>query len=63
MSQENRSEEKDPASFAQELKTIGDEKRRALFNEAWLLLAAMGISIDQLSEEQQRYLSSWQEGT
>ncbi len=30
---------------------------------AALKLAAMGISIDQLSEEQKRYLSSWQEGT
>ena len=26
-------------------------------------LAAMGINIDQLSDEQQQYLSSWQEGT
>jgi len=26
-------------------------------------LAAMGITIDRLSEEQQRYLASWQEGT
>jgi adenosylhomocysteinase len=30
---------------------------------ARLKLEAMGLSIDQLSEEQQRYLSSWQEGT
>jgi S-adenosylhomocysteine hydrolase len=26
-------------------------------------LAAMNIHIDQLTDEQQRYLSSWQEGT
>ena len=30
---------------------------------ARLKLAAMDIHIDQLTEEQQRYLSSWQEGT
>ena len=30
---------------------------------AQLKLDAMGIKIDQLSDEQQRYLSSWQEGT
>jgi len=30
---------------------------------ALLKLNAMGIKIDQLSEEQQKYLSSWQEGT
>ena len=30
---------------------------------ASLKLAAMGIQIDQLTEEQQHYLSSWQEGT
>ena len=30
---------------------------------AKLKLDAMGINIDQLTEEQQRYLSSWQEGT
>ena len=30
---------------------------------AQLKLDAMGIRIDQLSDEQQRYLSSWQEGT
>jgi len=26
-------------------------------------LAALGITIDTLSEEQRRYLASWQEGT
>ncbi len=30
---------------------------------ARLKLASMGISIDELTEEQQRYLSSWEEGT
>jgi adenosylhomocysteinase len=30
---------------------------------ARLKLAAMHIAIDQLTEEQNRYLSSWQEGT
>jgi len=30
---------------------------------AQLKLDAMGIHIDQLTEEQQLYLSSWQEGT
>jgi adenosylhomocysteinase len=30
---------------------------------ARLKLAALGAQIDSLSEEQQRYLSSWQEGT
>jgi adenosylhomocysteinase len=30
---------------------------------ACLKLAAMGIAIDSLSDEQRRYLSSWQEGT
>ena len=30
---------------------------------AQLKLDAMGINIDQLTDEQQRYLSSWQEGT
>ncbi len=30
---------------------------------ARLKLAALGVQIDRLSEEQQRYLSSWQEGT
>ncbi|NNG13788.1 MAG: hypothetical protein HKM22_01360 [Gammaproteobacteria bacterium] len=30
---------------------------------ASLKLAAMGISIDQLTAEQRHYLSSWQEGT
>ena len=30
---------------------------------ARLKLAALGLAVDQLTEEQQRYLSSWQEGT
>jgi len=30
---------------------------------ARLKLASMGVSIDTLSEEQQRYLASWQAGT
>jgi adenosylhomocysteinase len=30
---------------------------------AALKLASMGIEIDVLTEEQERYLSSWQEGT
>jgi adenosylhomocysteinase len=30
---------------------------------AGLKLAAMGIQIDSLSEEQKKYLSSWQTGT
>jgi adenosylhomocysteinase len=30
---------------------------------ASLKLAAMNIAIDQLTDEQQHYLSSWQEGT
>ncbi|MCL4454436.1 MAG: adenosylhomocysteinase [Deinococcus sp.] len=30
---------------------------------ARLKLAAMGVQIDQLTEEQERYLASWQEGT
>ena len=30
---------------------------------ARLKLAAMDIHIDQLTDEQQRYLASWQEGT
>jgi len=30
---------------------------------ALLKLAAMGVSIDTLTEEQQKYLASWQEGT
>jgi adenosylhomocysteinase len=30
---------------------------------AKMKLAAMGISIDSLSQEQQVYLSSWKEGT
>jgi adenosylhomocysteinase len=30
---------------------------------AKLKLHAMGIRIDTLTEEQQRYLSSWEEGT
>jgi adenosylhomocysteinase len=30
---------------------------------ARLKLATMGHEIDQLSEEQERYLASWQEGT
>ena len=30
---------------------------------AGLKLAAMGISIDTLSEEQQKYLNSWESGT
>ena len=30
---------------------------------AHLKLHAMGIKIDYLTEEQQRYLTSWQEGT
>jgi adenosylhomocysteinase len=30
---------------------------------ASLKLAAMNITIDQLTDEQQHYLSSWQEGT
>ena len=37
-------------------KEIDDEIAR-------LKLATMGISIDQLTAEQQRYLESWQEGT
>ena len=43
MSQENRREEQD-GSYAQEVKRIGDEKRRALFNEAWLILAHQWIA-------------------
>jgi uncharacterized protein (DUF58 family) len=43
VSQADRSEDQDAASFAEELKTIGDERRRALFNEAWLILAAVDI--------------------
>jgi adenosylhomocysteinase len=30
---------------------------------ARLKLATMGLEIDQLTEEQERYLASWQEGT
>jgi adenosylhomocysteinase len=30
---------------------------------AGLQLASMGIGIDRLTEEQKRYLSSWDEGT
>jgi adenosylhomocysteinase len=30
---------------------------------ARLKLAAMGITIDELTEEQKKYLSSWEEGT
>ena len=30
---------------------------------ARLKLATMGVEIDQLTEEQERYLASWQEGT
>jgi adenosylhomocysteinase len=30
---------------------------------ARLKLAAMGIAIDELSDEQRRYLGSWTEGT
>jgi adenosylhomocysteinase len=30
---------------------------------ARLKLAAMGIEIDELTEEQKKYLSSWEEGT
>jgi len=30
---------------------------------AELKLASMGVKIDTLTEEQQHYLSSWQEGT
>ena len=30
---------------------------------ARLKLAAMGVSIDTLTEEQERYLSSWEQGT
>ena len=30
---------------------------------ARLKLATMGVEIDTLTEEQQRYLSSWDEGT
>jgi len=28
-----------------------------------LQLAEMGVSVDSLTEEQRRYLASWQEGT
>jgi len=30
---------------------------------ARLKLASMGITIDELTDEQQKYLSSWEEGT
>ena len=30
---------------------------------AGIQLEAMGIKIDELTEEQKKYLSSWQEGT
>ena len=30
---------------------------------ARLKLATMGVSVDQLSEEQAKYLASWDEGT
>ena len=30
---------------------------------ARLKLAAMGVTIDALTEEQERYLSSWEQGT
>ena len=30
---------------------------------ARLKLATLGIAVDRLSEEQERYLSSWDEGT
>ena len=45
MSQTNPTEgTEDPsASYAQEVQTIGDEKRLALFNEAWLILAVVAI--------------------
>jgi len=43
VNQASRSRDQDPTSFAEELKTIGDDRRRALFNEAWLILAAVAI--------------------
>ncbi len=30
---------------------------------AWLKLQAMGIKIDELTDEQKRYLEEWKEGT
>jgi adenosylhomocysteinase len=52
------------ASRPQTLATAVHTMPRELDDEvARLKLAAMGVQIDTLSEEQQRYLASWQEGT
>jgi adenosylhomocysteinase len=40
--------------------TISDEMDKEI---ARLKLEAMGIKIDRLTKEQDRYLNSWQEGT
>jgi adenosylhomocysteinase len=51
-------------SQPQALETKVHTMPRELDDEvAQLKLAAMGVEIDSLSEEQQHYLSSWQEGT
>ena len=42
----------------------GKDRQRLIDKEvARLKLKAMGIAIDTLTEEQERYLTSWEEGT
>src|SRR6188508_2277363 len=48
------------ASLERKVYPVPDEIDREI---ARLKLATMGIDIDQLTEEQQRYLASWDEGT
>ena len=53
--------------LAKEGRTLGNQVFRVPqeldARVAELKLAAMGITIDTLTEEQQKYMTSWQEGT
>ena len=40
-----------------------EDKNERGFFKGLAMLASMGIAIDELTEEQQKYLSSWEEGT
>jgi len=51
---------KHPHQLAKGVHPVPDELDRQV---ARLKLAALGLSIDQLTPEQQRYLTSWREGT
>ena len=48
------------ASLEQRVYTVPEEIDRAV---ARLKLQAMGVEIDVLTPEQERYLASWEEGT